>query len=166
MIGTVDLVDPLATAPGSSYAEPHDLRSDFPASSAGAEWIDEVNAEARAVLADAPVDAIGHVDWRGGNVVVADGQLAAIYDWDSAAQGSEAMLVGMASATWSLAWAWGRAVHRDVASTAAFVVSVTAPDHQEDDSRRSVPICEKCEERLVRLMIGLGHAHDDAVARC
>lgn len=139
LVGSLDLRSPLRTAPGSEYGEPHDLRFDFDASAAGAEWIDELNTEARRVLANEPADAIGHVDWRGGNVVVGDGRLAAIYDWDSAAVGSEAMFVAMSSTVWSLAWEWGRSAHPVPASMAAFVADYeTARGRAFDDHDRPV----------------------------
>ncbi len=139
LVGRVDLPSALATADGSAYGEPHDLRFDFDASARGAEWIDDLNQDARAVLAAHPDDTIGHVDFRGGNVVVVDGAVAAIYDWDSVALTSEPAIVGMTSANWSLAWEWGSGVHPDLASMEAFVADVErARGTRFDPDERSV----------------------------
>ena len=62
----------------------HDPRFDFAATGAGAEWIDRLARDAleRRRAIDAP-NVVGHVDWRVQNLGVCDGELVAIYDWDS-----------------------------------------------------------------------------------
>ena len=102
------------------YPEPHDLRFDFAATTAGAEWIDDLARRARHQMGSHP-DVVGHVDWRSANVVVSGGAMTAIYDWDSLAIGSEAAFVGEASTTWCLAWEWDHRTLPDVAAMDAFV---------------------------------------------
>ena len=101
--------NPLQPVPGGPlWGEPHDLRFDFEASAGGAEWIDELAARAKAVLAAADLpQVIAHLDWRVENVAFAEGRLAAIYDWDSLALAPEAVAVGQASAQFSTDWSIG-----------------------------------------------------------
>lgn len=98
-------------APGSTlWPEPHELRFDFEATSDGAEWIDELAAQARGRLEgldDGPV--VGHFDWRVENLAFAEGgEIAAIYDWDSVALSPEAYLVGHTAASFSVDYQRGR----------------------------------------------------------
>jgi hypothetical protein len=91
------------------WPPPHDLRFDFDATSAGAEWIDDIARAARAALAthdDAGVWVIGHHDWRAEHVRVdADHtSVVAVYDWDSLRRSTEAACVG--DAAWMLPADW------------------------------------------------------------
>ena len=87
------------------WPEPHDVRFDFAASSRGAEWIDEAAVTARRRLAGSEAQAIiGHLDWRTENLGFLDGVVVAIYDWDSLAIVSEAMLVGATAAQFCADW--------------------------------------------------------------
>ena len=81
-------LDPLwlpASADDPLWATPHDLRFDFEATAAGAEWIDDLahlaNERRRR---DDGEDVIGHVDWRVQNLAFEGTRVVAIYDWDSA----------------------------------------------------------------------------------
>ena len=88
------------------WPEPHSIRFDFEATTPGAEWIDELGAQARARVQalDAP-PAIGHFDWRVENLGFdGDGGLCAIYDWDSVAEAPEAVIVGNGAASFSSDW--------------------------------------------------------------
>ncbi len=60
----------LGPPPGEVWHEPHDVRFDFDATRAGAEWIDELALGARAELAacDLPSEVVAHLDWRIDNV--------------------------------------------------------------------------------------------------
>jgi len=102
---TRSLVCPAALAGGwNLYADGslwplhrHAAMFDFVATGAGAEWIDALAAEAKQ-LAQAPSPMItGHADWSGKHFRFADGQITAIYDWDSLAVRSEAAIVGNAA---------------------------------------------------------------------
>jgi hypothetical protein len=87
------------------WPEPHDLRFDFGATAAGAEWIDDLARAARRVLADLePGGHIGHFDWRVGNLGFEGERIVAIYDWDSLARAPEAVIVGCAAAQFSVDW--------------------------------------------------------------
>jgi Phosphotransferase enzyme family len=74
---------------------------DFAATGTGAEWIDALAAEAKP-LAQTPGPMItGHTDWSGKHFRFADGRITAIYDWDSLAVCSEAVIVGNAAMTFT-----------------------------------------------------------------
>jgi Ser/Thr protein kinase RdoA (MazF antagonist) len=87
------------------WPEPHDLRFDFAATAAGAEWIDDLArlAMARRHTDGGPV-VIGHLDWRVQNVAFDGPRIVAIYDWDSVALASEAAIVGIAAAGHPVDW--------------------------------------------------------------
>lgn len=70
-------------------------RFDFAATTAGAEWLDEIAARARRVRDRHAGDVVvGHTDWRVENMRFADGSVTAVYDWDSLAVQREPALVG------------------------------------------------------------------------
>ena len=99
--------DAMRRRPGALWPTPHDGRFDFPGTTAGAEWIDDVARRARAVLAAglAGDPTIGHTDWRAQNLRFADGQVSAVYDWDSLAIERETDLVGSAAHAFTSNWA-------------------------------------------------------------
>jgi hypothetical protein len=74
---------------------------DLDATGAGAEWIDELGAQAKAAVDRAREPITGHSDWSGKHFRFADGAITAIYDWDSLAVRSEAALVGAAAMTYT-----------------------------------------------------------------
>jgi hypothetical protein len=94
-------------ARGELWPTPHDGRFDFPGTTAGAEWIDDVARHARMVLDGSPSGdrVIGHTDWRAQNMRFADGRVAASYDWDSLAIQREPALVGSAAHAFTSNWA-------------------------------------------------------------
>jgi Ser/Thr protein kinase RdoA (MazF antagonist) len=104
--GAAGLVHPMNVADGELYPEPHSMRFDFTATSAGAEWIDELAREARTRLAkiDPGPAVLTHGDWRTDNVRVVDGHVVAIYDWDSVCMQPEAASVAIAAATFPVDW--------------------------------------------------------------
>ncbi len=141
------------------YPEPHDLRFDFAATAAGAEWIDDLARRARQRIGTQP-DVVGHVDWRSANVVVSGGTLTAIYDWDSLAIGSEAGLVGEASTTWCLAWEWGHRALPDVAQMDAFVRDY---ERQRDTDFTAAERAELCAAQVLTLAYLARCEHSDRV---
>lgn len=97
-------------AAGSLWPEPHDLRFDFDATAAGAEWIDEAGWAARRRLGTASSTAVvGHLDWRVENFGFAAGSVVAIYDWDSVGLVPEPVLVGLTSVQHPIDWRRGEA---------------------------------------------------------
>jgi hypothetical protein len=77
---------------------PHSNIFDFEATTAGAEWIDDLAREARAVLNDGAGNlVIGHTDWSVKHFRYVDGRVRVIYDWDSLALDKEPAIVGGAA---------------------------------------------------------------------
>ena len=74
---------------------------DFNSTSAGAEWIDALGAQAKARLGDPGPLVAGHSDWSGKHFRFANGEITAIYDWDSLAARPEAAIVGIAAMTFT-----------------------------------------------------------------
>ena len=91
---------------GALWPPPHDLRFDFEATAAGAEWIDEIAMRALEQRDSTPVGepVVGHADWSAQNVRFHRGALAAVYDWDSVVLEQEAILVGQAAHAFSADW--------------------------------------------------------------
>ena len=80
------------------WPQAHDPRFDFAATSSGAEWIDLLARDAldRRNAHDFP-QVVGHFDWRVQNLGVSDGELVAIYDWDSVTAGREPTIAAAAA---------------------------------------------------------------------
>jgi hypothetical protein len=102
-----DLEDHLMLArEGQLWPIPHDGRFDLQATSAGAEWIDRVAAEAlRRRDTGAGDRVVGHSDWRVEHLRFADGDLTAVYDWDSVIIEREPILVGSVAHAFTANWA-------------------------------------------------------------
>jgi hypothetical protein len=84
---------------------PHDRRFDFEGTSAGAEWIDALGAEARRRRdAGAGRAVVGHGDWRAEHVRIAGGELTAVYDWDSLGIEKEPVFAGSAAHAFTADW--------------------------------------------------------------
>jgi aminoglycoside phosphotransferase (APT) family kinase protein len=96
---------PMEVAAGDLYPTPHSPRFDFSATAAGAEWIDELAAAARARLQACPfTPTVVHGDWRIENLCVDDGEVVAVYDWDSVGVAAEAVALATAATTFSVDW--------------------------------------------------------------
>ncbi len=104
------------------WPEPHDVRFDFDATLAGAEWIDDCAREARYTLAATRPgpSSIGHFDWRTENLGFSGGRIVAIYDWDSLGVADEPVIVGANAAHFCANWPMGQTV-ASIAEMAAFV---------------------------------------------
>lgn len=104
--------EPLLHRPAGAplWPEPHDPRFDLAATTDGAQWIDALGGAARARLdaawGRAPA-VVGHFDWRVQNLGFDDGEIVAIYDWDSIASAPEAVVVGCAAGTYRIDWRLG-----------------------------------------------------------
>jgi hypothetical protein len=104
------------------WGEPHDLRFDFEATSAGAEGIDEVADKARQELARASLaDVVAHLDWRVENLGFSGHELTAIYDWDSVGLAPEPAAVGHAAGQFSTDWRIGHTTLPSIAEMRSFV---------------------------------------------
>ncbi len=87
------------------WPKPHSKLFDFDATTRGAEYIDDVAAEARARMAPAGRAVIGHGDWRAEHVRFEGDAAAVAFDWDGLCKTREPALVGatahMFCADWS-----------------------------------------------------------------
>lgn len=92
---------PFLRPSGALWPKPHNVLFDFEATSAGAEWIDEIGRAARRV----PVigsEVVGHTDWSAKHVRFDDGlRLTALYDWDSVTTEHEPVLAGTAAGSFT-----------------------------------------------------------------
>jgi hypothetical protein len=85
------------------WARPHNALFDFEGTARGAEWIDDLAARARAVpIAGDPV--VAHFDWRVEHVLVREGRITTVYDWDSLHLERETLAVGSAAAAFTARW--------------------------------------------------------------
>lgn len=98
--------------PGALWPKPHNALFDFEATAAGAGWIDEIAAAARAAP-DAGREVVGHSDWAAKHVRF-DGRLrpTAVYDWDSVTTEREALIAGAAAGSFTYTEELARPVHR------------------------------------------------------
>jgi hypothetical protein len=92
----------LPSNPTPLWPKPHNVLFDFEATSAGAEWIDEIAGAAKP-LCDARVGAlvIGHGDWTATHFRFDGLRPTVVYDWDSLNTDFEAVFVGGAAATFT-----------------------------------------------------------------
>lgn len=75
---------------------------DFAATAPGAEWIDELAREAKALIPDAGEELIVHSDWSGKHFRFNDdGEITVVYDWDSLTLETELQALGVAAATFT-----------------------------------------------------------------
>jgi hypothetical protein len=84
-----------STLPGELWPKPHSKLFDFEATRHGAEYIDELAAAARALMAPAGRRVIGHSDWRSEHVRFEGDEPVVAFDWDSLCTDQEPALVGM-----------------------------------------------------------------------
>ena len=97
---------PMRVPAGALYPTPHSPRFDFASTASGAEWIDDLAAQARARLLSLPEipGEVVHGDWRIENLCVRAGRLVGVYDWDSVHFAPEATAVAAAATTFSVDW--------------------------------------------------------------
>ena len=88
----------LRLLPGVTWGKPHSKLFDFEATAAGAEWIDEIAAQAQAIkLHGAGQLVLGHIDWGVKHFRYVGEKVSVIYDWDSLWLEKEPVIVGHAS---------------------------------------------------------------------
>src|SRR5262245_11148230 len=96
----------LASVGPTLWPTPHSKLFDFAATSAGAEWIDEMAALARERMMPAGGRVIGHNDWRQEHVRFSGNEPVVAFDWDSLCCEHEPALLGSVThgfcADWSL----------------------------------------------------------------
>lgn len=82
---------------------PHNALFDFGATTAGAEWIDEIARAAKRVRDSGDgVELVGHTDWSAKHLRFdPDLQATAVYDWDSVQTDLEPLLVGNAAGSFT-----------------------------------------------------------------
>jgi hypothetical protein len=80
------------------WPRPHNALFDFDATTAGAEWIDEIAREAKARNRRGP-RVIAHQDWTFRHVRWRRGEATVVYDWDSLSYDNESIALGGAAAT-------------------------------------------------------------------
>jgi len=87
------------------WPRPHSAIFDFEATATGAEWIDELAVRARSILRQPTGErVVGHVDWSVKHFRFRDGDVTAIYDWDSLAVDCEPVIVGEAARGFTFTW--------------------------------------------------------------
>lgn len=88
---------------GALWPRPHNVLFDFEATTAGAEWIDEIAATARAITdRNVGIEFVGHTDWSAKHLRFGPQlELTALYDWDSVTTDLEPSLVGTAAASFT-----------------------------------------------------------------
>jgi hypothetical protein len=72
---------------------------DLAATAAGAEWIEELGARARALLDVAPPTppVVGHFAWRVEHVALAGDRIVGVFDWSRVGTAPEAVVIGSAA---------------------------------------------------------------------
>lgn len=156
-----DLMTP--TRRSGLWGDPHDVRFDFGATAAGAEWIDRLAAEAQQRLrTTTAAEVVAHFDWRVENLALRDGTIVGVYDWDSVGRAPEAVAVGQSSAQFSTDWIIGHSTLPTTEEMEAFVADYeVARGHGFTNEERAVveaanlmvlAYCARCEhsDRLLR----------------
>jgi Phosphotransferase enzyme family len=148
------------------WRHPHDRRFDFSGTAHGAEWIDRLAAAAGRCLDenDAGDHVIGHGDWRVEHLRFADGELSAVYDWDSLSVGPEPVFAGSAAHAFTADWSIeGHACIPTVDESLAFLADYEAA--------RGAPFSKR-ERRLARagLVAAMAYSarcgHSDRLTAC
>jgi hypothetical protein len=129
--------------PGLWPAEPHSPEFDFEATAAGADWIDAIAAEARALAAAPGRPVAAHMDWSGEHFRFEGDEVTAVYDWESLALRPEAQVVGVAAATFTANPALMAAIAPAPEETHAFV--------DEYDAARGDPLKAVDRERVAAM---------------
>jgi hypothetical protein len=109
------------------WPTPHNVLFNFEATSAGAEWIDEIAAAALAVRHDRiGREVVGHGDWVANHVRFDGAEPCVAYDWDSLETDREPNLLGCAAATFTYNEQLPVELEPSVEETRAFVADYEA----------------------------------------
>ena len=93
-----------STPANGLWPRPHSKLFDFDATHAGAGYIDEVAAAARAQMIPAGREVIGHTDWRAEHVRFDGDTPTVAFDWDSLCKDREPALVGITAHMFCADW--------------------------------------------------------------
>jgi hypothetical protein len=109
------------------WPTPHNVLFDFEATSAGADWIDEIGASAREVR-DNRIgrEVVGHGDWVANHVRFDGTEPCVAYDWDSLETDCEPNLLGCAAATFTYNEQFPVELEPTVEETRAFLADYEA----------------------------------------
>jgi hypothetical protein len=88
----------------SVFPQPHSKLFEFERTAAGAEWIDAFARRALSLDTYSAPPVLGHCDWRAEHVVVRDGAITAVFDWDSLGMRREVEIVGIAAHVHTADW--------------------------------------------------------------
>jgi hypothetical protein len=168
----------MATDPADLWPRPHDDRFDFAATTPGAEWIDAIARRARAARdRDAGDVVVGHTDWRVQHLRFADGELTAVYDWDSLALQREPVLAGGVAHLFVADWDVGEARFPTLDEALGFIADYEAGRGAAFDAEQgavaraallyAMAYTARCEHSDALTDFGthaadLTHAHDPA----
>ena len=87
------------------WPTPHNALFDFEMTAAGAEWIDDIAADAKKTVDEFQAPAvIGHADWSVDQMRFEANTVSAVYDWDSLRLDKEAVFVGIAASNFAATW--------------------------------------------------------------
>ncbi|MFL5693953.1 MAG: phosphotransferase [Ktedonobacteraceae bacterium] len=91
--------------PALLWPIPHNAIFNFKATTAGAEWIDDLAQQAKEVMSQSPGEyVLGHTDWSVKHLRYLNGHVCVIYDWDSLALDIEPVFVGDAARGFTMTW--------------------------------------------------------------
>jgi Phosphotransferase enzyme family len=124
------------------WPEPHNALFDFAATTAGADWIDEVAAEGKRIVDNSPGRiVVGHSDWSVKHFRFEGGKIRVTYDWDSLRLDRETVIVGTAAATFPATW------YLEVASRAPTPQEMRS-FVQEYEAERGKPLARREREAI------------------
>jgi hypothetical protein len=118
------------------WPQPHNALFDFDATSAGAEWIDEIARVAKASNRRGP-RVIGHQDWTFRHVRWQRGEATVVYDWDSLSYDNESIALGGAAATHTYPAGDVRDWTPNVDDAVAFLDAYEDARHLSPETRRA-----------------------------
>ena len=125
---------------GPLWPPPHNVLFDFEATSAGADWIDDIARAARRIRDD-PIgrDVAAHGDWVANHVRFVGAEPSVAYDWDSLETDREPNLLGCAAATFTYNEHLSVRLEPTVDETCAFIADYEAARGSplSEDERRA-----------------------------
>ncbi len=112
---------------GPLWPTPHNVLFDFEATSVGADWIDELAADAQRIRNEAiGCEVVGHGDWSVKHFRLDGVRPTVVYDWDSLGPDREPNVLGDAAATFTYTEELPVELLPDADETLAFVAEYEA----------------------------------------